>query len=653
MTVGAVPADPGDVPPDMIYETSEMVAGYLDQSTEWAEESRAGAQSVIDSLKDAKGPETLPDPPDAPQITTSFSATYGFSPPSQPDLGDIVATEPAEFTPDTIIVPDVVSALAPYQRLISGLTIPEAPVFVPPTIPTEPGIVTDFALPASPTPDYGSSPIIDELNLPSYVPPTLPTFTDAVPQFTELAPDPVLQWTEPVYASDVKTAVEEKLYSLLAGGTGIPPAIERAIWERARSREEMGALQAVQQVTQQWAAMGHRLPQGALDGRVIAISEATAQKLNELSRETAIEAAKLEQQNIQFAVQQGINYEQVFVGVFLAVVQRNFDAAKFAVETQLQVFNSQIALFNVKQAIFAQETERYKALLEGAFYYIKAFQAQVDAEKAKGELNMVRVQAFNAKVQAFNTQVEAYKAIVQSAAVKAELEKNKVEVYKARIEANVAQVQGQKAAFDAYAARVQAEGQKANLEEANARGYAAMVQGYAAKAEIALKQSDVNIQNSKMKVEYAVANLQRLGTSISHQLAAIQQRASVWNANTQRASAKLEADKAASQVAIQSLIEGSRLAVARYTASLEAWRTRAQQILTSFQINSESLRAAGQLSATLAAGAMASRHVSAGMTAGASSSNQTSKSTQDSTSFQQQTSDSNQYITQHNYNHEV
>jgi hypothetical protein len=233
--------------------------------------------------------------------------------------------------------------------VITGLSIPDAPQLVLPVAPVAPGLITEFALPSAPVPDYGSAPAIADLNLPTYVSPALPVFNDAAPEFNVLPPDPFIQWTEPQYSSDIKDAVKLVLQQMLAGGTGLPADVEQAIWERARGREGAEALKVIAEAMGQWASRGYAFPPGELNKQIQAVRDETERKVNEHSREVMIKQAELEQTNRNFAVTQGIGYEQVFVGLFMQIVDRNFQIAKFAVETQIQIFNLKISAFNVQR----------------------------------------------------------------------------------------------------------------------------------------------------------------------------------------------------------------------------------------------------------------------------------------------------------------
>ena len=642
-----------DSVPDLINSTTDLVRDMLDEARDKSDDAVLEAKNAIAALQNAQLPEKLPDPPAPPSVITNFSGSIGLNIETAPDLGYITPQSVAEFNPDEVVIPDLLLELDDYVPVITGLTIPPAPVFVTPAEPTAPVIDTTVTIPTAPTASYGTMPELITLNMPTYVAPVLPVFNDAAPEFTDAAPDPFIQWTEPVYSSDIRDDVKAVILSMLAGGTGLPTDVERAIWERARGRLDMAAQKKIDEARSMFAARGHSFPPGMLNKMILGILDETNQNANEQSMLVAIEQAKLEQQNRQFAVQQGLAYEQIFVNLFLQVVDRNFQIAKFGVEVQIQVFNAKVAAFAARNTAFMAKIEKYKAELEGAFAYLRAFEALVKAEIAKGEFNQQQIAAYTAKVQAYNAQVQAYDSLIKAEAQRVEIEKVKIEAYRGEIDAYVAKINGQRAQFEAYSSRVQAEAAKAGLEEANARAYSAKVQGVAAKADVAIKQAEAQIQVNRLSLDYAVANMQRISQFTGYELAKIQANASVFEATVRKAMAKHEADRGMAAIELQAVIEANRNVIAKYTASLEAWKAQVAHILSIANLSAESMRAAGQIAGTLAAGAMAGTSVSAGVSGSAGASQAKQDSTARSRAFSQAVSDSATYNVSHTYNHDV
>lgn len=623
------PVDP--LVPELIDQAAATVQDYLNQNKTWASSSINAALAAMASLANANFPNQLPDPPVVVSATVSGLSSPGFNIDTAPNLGTLTPLSIEDFNPAAIIVPDISGEIPAYVSVIQSLSIPDAPTLVLPDSPDPPVLNLVFEEPTEPVADYGTSPVLDELNLPVYIPPVLPLFTATAPTFTTQPPDLFVQWQEPVYASQLPE-VESVLESMLAGGTGLPAAVETAIWERGLDRETLTGLTAVDQAAEEFAARGFALPPGRLNAMLMGLRDATQLKLNELSREVMVEQAKLEQANRQFAVTQGINYEQLFVNLFLAVTQRNFEIAKFQIETAIQVYNMQVTAFNVEHQVFVAKIELFRAQLEAAFANIKAFTALVEAEKAKAEINVAKVQAFEAKIKAFVAQVGAFDSLIKAQIAKAEFEKNKVEVYKAQIEGQVAQIQGQREVFNAYGERVKAEAAKAQLEEANAQAYTARVRGIGEKAQILIKQADAEIAGQRLDLDWAVARLTRMGTFAAQELNGIQARLAAFQGTTSKAVAKFDAESHNAQAQFQSQVELARVEVSRFAALLGQWDARARQTIALAEINAASLRAAGQIASNLAAGAMAGTHVSAGISGSASAGQSSTRSAGDSTS---------------------
>lgn len=109
------------------------------------------------------------------------------------------------------------------------------------------------------------------------------------------------------------------------GGTGILPAVESAIWNRARDREEIQRDGELSEVTTRSARAGWHIPPGALQKQIQTVRDNNAAQIGSVSRDAAIKAADQEQQNVQFAVNASIqlqntvfNAATAFIGVLTA-----------------------------------------------------------------------------------------------------------------------------------------------------------------------------------------------------------------------------------------------------------------------------------------------------------------------------------------------
>lgn len=637
--------------PRYLEDTSDLVQHYFDQNESFARTAFADAQAAIQSLQAAGFPGALPDPPTLGTAAVANLAGTGLNYDSTPAIPALNPSTPAVFTPDDITVEDIADTIPEYVPVIAGISIPDAPTASVVTIPDAPTIDTEFDEPTAPTPDYGSAPVLTDFELPVYVPPVLPLFGETVPTFTTTPPEPVIQWSEPVYSSDIQDQVKVVLGEMLDGGTGLPADVELAIWERGREREDERVEQDIAAAIAQWASRNFSHPPGQLNSQIIVLRDKAARSVNDLSRDVMTKQADLEQKNRQFAVERALDYERVFTAIFLAVVERNFQIAKFGVETQIQIYNMQVTAFNVAQQIFAQQVLLYRTQIEAAFADIKAFEAQVKAVEAGAALNESLVKAYGERIRAFVAQVEAYNSLIKGQVAKSDLQKNKVDIYKVQVDGAVAQISAQREIFLAYNSKIQGETAKVQLEEANARTYTARVQAIGEQANIIVKQTDARIAKDRLRLDWSVADMQRMTALNGQQVALAQVQLAQYEAINHKAIARYDADLKGKQAQLQHEIDVARLQVARYEAMTAQWRGRVTEIIQMAEIQAQSMRAAGTIAGNLAAGAMAATHVSAGVSAQGQASQTSSRQVSDHTGHSE--SYSSGYNVNHNYEHKT
>jgi hypothetical protein len=111
------------------------------------------------------------------------------------------------------------------------------------------------------------------------------------------------------YTSTLLTDLAAAITGRLAGGTGLTPAIETAIWDRAREREIATAQAAVDTIARESEALGYELPPGVLFDAQRREIRTMHDKVSALSRDIAIKQAELEQANMQKAIDQAQAYE--------------------------------------------------------------------------------------------------------------------------------------------------------------------------------------------------------------------------------------------------------------------------------------------------------------------------------------------------------
>ncbi|ATG94686.1 hypothetical protein QRO11_15315 [Paracidovorax citrulli] len=507
----------------------------------------------------------------------------------------------------------VVGAIAPVQQIevegfnpgFAAIQIPEAPDWrdygAAPTAPA----IREVVPPEAPRLEKPLLPSLDNIVIPHFDFPTLPEFTAQSPEFQGSHVSTVLQWREVPYKVTILEEELAQLRRMWAGGTGLPPAVEKALWERAASREDIAVSRDISAAATEFSSRGFTMPPGMMVNRIDAIRSEAMLRKQTLGRDVLIKVTDAQIENVRFACTQAIAAEQVLVGIWSAVAGRAFEAAKIQLDSELALLNAQIAIFNAKQSAYATEATVFRARLDAQLARIQVYRAELDGELAKGQVNEQRVRTYQAQVQALQLDLEIYKSQMQGAQLESEQQRTRVEIFKAEVQAHAELLQADKVRFDAYESRVKGETAKASLIDAQARAYSAYVSGQAAKADISIKNQAAEISQAQLRVQAFVANLDKDKTLIQQQSAAIQANAEAHRANTARYTAKVGAESAAIGLQLQAQEANMRTSIAAYEVEIRKYVADMEQMIRVASIQLEALKSASQAASTLAAGAMA------------------------------------------------
>lgn len=549
-------------------------------------------------------PISIPDvvKPTPPE-NRSFGAIGEFDMPIFEDLFQALGITLADLEVD----------LPTFNAPIGALNLPNPPAPIDTSnFPTRPDLSTVVPpdAPSVALPELGD---LVPLAIPTFTFPELPTFTASAPVFDGVAPSTSLNFSEPVYASEVLDDVKGEIVTLMQGGTGLPVPVQQALFDAARAREEQTALAAREDAFDTFAARGFAMPPGMLVKAVNAADEKARLAANSLERDILTKSAQWEIENLRFAVQQAMAYEGLLINKFLNAAQRSFEAARARVDADLKLYEAAVSLFNARQNAYQVAASVFKTLTDGALAKLEVFKAQIQGEAAKGQLNEQTVKVYQARLGAVNEIVELYKARMQGAQLQSDLNRNLIEGYKADVQAAGERVQAQKTAFDAYDTQVKGEGVKAQMYEAYARAFGETVRAVEAKANIKTTYLNTRITAIRASIEKFTATAQAERDRAQAQLAVIQARTSAFSADVSRYTAELNSASQQRSVELQVSEERLRNNLAYYEARLREYDSSLARAIQRVTLVLEAMKASGQITSSLAAGAMSAIHVQASM----------------------------------------
>jgi len=421
-------------------------------------------------------------PPDGP---AGLAATAGLA---EADL-------PGGFTPgeQTVVFPEaseINAALGtvniPTAPTLSDLgTVPEVPVVAlpgSPVSPTAPGSLfigdLDLALPGVPT-----------LNLPAYGE-TLPTYDVDLPSFT-------FEYIEQPYSSGLLDAATARLLNdVTNGGTGLGATIEQDIFDRASERDARNIDIEITRFKNQSSVAGFDLPIGVMLDGVNDIISKHNDKLADLSRDIAIEQARLAQNNTQFAITQSISLEGTLINFTNNVADRAFQAARSVAEFQIAFHNAEILGYNARLERFAKGAEIHVELLRAETVKLELYKAELQKLDSNIAIQKLKIETYNANVARLSSQIQLFNAEVGAANLTSEFNRLKVSLYGAQI--------------DSFVATLSKDRNDIDLHNAELRS---------TEVEFAKIQTEIALQNSRLEtVRVNSANLvQELNAKLDNQ----------------------------------------------------------------------------------------------------------------------------------------
>lgn len=573
----------------------------------WGNSAMSAAAGAISSLGSIGVGGAVP-PPKPPTLATvpSINGTISlgaapkarliqYNKPEAPETGGEYEYEPGE---------------APtYTPSVAGIYIPEAPGDIDYSgLPTAPDL-SEVLLPDAPLYDQPVMDAMEPITIPSFVFPTLPVFDATAPEFTGSAPSTVVSWNEPEYASENLSELKAQVGRMLRGGTGLPAEVEQAIFDRARGREDQITAKVVSEAFDTFASRGFDMPPGMLAAQVNAALQDGALRASALSRETMVKAAEWEIENIRFAVQQGIAYENLMVNLFNNVAQRAFEIAKLRVESDLQLYNAQVNVFNAMSQAYQVRASVYKTELDGELSKVEVYKAELEGQKIIGELNQQKVQIFLAEYEAVKARVEAYKAMMSGAQIQSELNKTKIEGYKAGIDAYAAKLGAEKVKFDAYEARVKGEAAKAGIIDAEARAFASEVQAYASGEQVKTRAIELKIEAMKADIARFAAESEGEKARVQAEGMAAEAEARVFATKStgEVESARVRGEISRMNISIAELNAQNHMH--KYSAEAKAYDAQLTQSIQQAKVAADALAAAANAAAHMASGAMSAARV--------------------------------------------
>lgn len=473
--------------------------------------------------------------------------------------------------------PNIVIGTAPVIPQVNPVAVPDAPTI---TLPDAPAYLTIA------TRSFGGVDLHEDWL----------TKLQDVPELDLIQPTPLSYQRGPAYASQMLENLKGVISQRILGGTGLNPAVEQALWDRARDRETQMALANEQDVMRASESLGFALPPGVLAAQLRDARQVYHDKLSTLSRDISIKQAELEQENLKQAIAEGLQLEGQLMDYAMKIEQMAFEAARAAAENSMQLYNAGVERFKALLQGFQTYASTYETIIKAELNKVEVYKAELDGEKIKADINSSMVQQYKAEIEGSMAVVEIYKAQISGAQVLMGLEKSKLEAAGEQVRAFVASINAETAKVEIYKAGISAEATKMEGYKSLTQAYQAKAGAQAEKARVAVARIDTITRAKGIEWEGYKA---RLGAE-SARIDALGKQSGVlsdaYRAGAAATTAKAEMSAKLWEAQIRQYEAGQNIAIS--TAKINA-----DIAMTANSARSDSAKAGAQVYAQLAASA--------------------------------------------------
>lgn len=590
-----------------LISNAQGYAATVTSAANSAMSAAASAANAIPIFNISYTPATIPPVPALPTLQSPQMDTVNLDLPADPgdapQFQDIAALD-AGFIP-------VLGASAP------SVNLPNQPVSLPTFGKVTPLINTSLAFPSAPSLVAPVEPVFAEHTIPTAPAVSLPAFTAVAPTDNTVAPtnlsgtfgteyataapsmvamangyvDAMLAKMNPQYHTQM-SAIEAQLSKYLAGGTGLNAAVENAIYERARYKNDAEARRVRDAALNDAAARGFTLPTGALTSAMQQARQAGADSNAQAAREIVVMQAEMEQKNLQFAVTTSAALRNSVLNATIAYMQnlttingQALDYAKSILNAVVETYNIAAKAFGVKLEAYKTEAQVYEVKMRGAMAGIEIYTAEIKALEAMVNVDRTKVEVYRAKVESLTVYQNLYRSQIDAVLGKAQLEKLKLDVFQAEVQAYQAQVQAKNAEWQGYTAAIEGETAKVKAYGEQVAAYSAQVTGYQATVQAKAEQVKATAATNQARAAQFAASMEGYkalveakGAVARTELENQRQRITAFQAETtaQVASytAQVENFKASAQIAI----ENAKLAIQTMLSTAESTRSHGKAV---------------------------------------------------------------------------
>lgn len=544
----------------------------------------------------------------------------GYQRPPTPVLLDISFSKDAIKDPGNVPNASDISASfapAPTSNLVEpSINIDDGPGDLKATPPGPAPALDLVPIPVAPdiSGDIPDVPTLFNLKIPTI--PTLPVRTfNGVRPVLDFAP-PAQTWSfEPEdYTSALLNQLRSTVTNVLTGGSGLPAAVENALYARFVARDDESSLRAEQETIEEFSSRGWSEPNGVLSARLAQTRQDSINARANASRDVYIQNKQLENENMKAYATLGVSLESKLIDNHLGIQQLILDGQKFILQSAIEIYNARATLFNAQLQAYQTDAQVFRDLIAADLNQLEQAKAQIEAQKLIGDVNQQLVSLYVARFQGVMARVELFRSQVAGATAQVEQNKAIISAYGETVSAFESQVRAYAAEWDAFKSRVDAQVSKERIYEISTNAFVARLGAWATANTNVIEQKKLILSQDDFKLRTWEANLEKMKAFLALELGRVDTvvKQNTSNVDLYRGQASVETAASDSNTRI------ANLEIAQRQASVDTGLKNAQlhieQTKNIASLLLEKLHGVAQVASQLAAASFSAVHFSAGAT---------------------------------------
>lgn len=489
---------------------------------------------------------------------------------------------------------------------------PIRPNIQAPQMPGDPEPLDMPVMPDAPLPEL---PTFEQLNLPTLPDIDLPSFTSQLPVLIEPPFDDNWTFQPQAYVSQLLDQLFGTIEGMLQARPALPEAIEAAIFQKGRSRQEIETSREAEQAIVEFGSRGWNQPNGVLTAQIRDIRQRGQDRIAEFNRDAVIKQYEETLQNLRLALAQGAALEGVRINLHVEEQRFALEAARFSREATMAVLQYRLSVFQTRMQGYQIEAQVLRDRIQAELAKVEIFKAQLDGERLRGEVNEQRVRLYAERIRAVGLMADFYRTQVEAVKSKADVQRLVFDRYKTAVDGFDSRWRAYVSEWQGYTASVEGEGKRADLFRTLVDAQSKRVDAWSTTENLKIERERLRTQQFGQQLSAWQALITKRESELSAERSRLAAVSSFVDAQARLYSASATVEQAASAASDRSF----ELGLARSRAKMEAGSKNAELMLQQAKFLTDQLLSVNdtklKIGAQLTAASWSAVNYSAGVSA--------------------------------------